>query len=258
MSKTVVITGASEGIGRALALVFARRQFRLILVARTESRLNSLLEELATQAKGRATSDHRTIVADLSSTKGCELLVEALKGESSLHGWVNNAGFGDLTPFEQAPFSKWDLMINLNIRALTYFSHYFLNRAERGSFLVQISSTLSFLPMPVQAVYAATKAFVTSFSESLWYQQKSRGIHVVAFCPGVTWTQFNRRAGGNPDDFPRWLGQTPEAVAARIVRAIDRKQGPTVISGWPNVVGVFISRLLSRAALLKRMGRLQN
>ncbi len=243
-----LVTGASEGIGRAFALQLARKGYAVTLVARNEARLDALLSELHGMG-------HTKMVADLSRSEGISrVATELAYGAARYQLLVNNAGFGALGDFAKIPMEKNREMIGVNILALVELSHAFLQRAERGSAIIQVSSTLSFLPMPAQAVYSATKAFVTSFSESLWYQCRTKGISIVNLCPGATITNFQVRSGGKNGAIPSFVLETADEVASRALRAVDRKAGPTIISGWKNQLAALLARVVTRKQLAKIMG----
>lgn len=245
-NEMALVTGASEGIGRSFAIKLAERGYRVTAVARNSDRLDSLLVEL----KG---SGHRKIVADLASEKGLAEVARELTAEKPYSLLVNNAGFGIVGEFSETPIGKIREMIFLNITTLVELSHVFLSRAERGSGIIQVSSTLSFLPMPSQGTYSATKAFVTSFSESLWYQCRKKGIFVLNLCPGSTATLFPSRAGWKKDEIPAWVTETPERVAENALYAYERKYGPTLVSGWMNRLSLLATRILTRKQLVKIM-----
>lgn len=245
--QRALITGASEGIGRVFAFRLAEQGYEVTVVARNAERLDSLLQEM----EG---SGHRKIVADLSDASGVALVVKELTESTHIHLLVNNAGFGHLGSFSETPREKHLELLRLNIWALVELSHAFLVRAERGDGIIQVSSALSFLPMPRQPVYSATKAFVTSFSESLWYQYRSKGITVLNLCPGSTTTLFSKRSGGAHQMNPKLITESPEQVVDFALRAYAQKRGPTVVSGWINRFFVLCSRVLSRKQLIKIMG----
>jgi short-subunit dehydrogenase len=174
--RRVMITGASEGIGRAFARRLAHEGYAIRAVARNEKRLQELMTELG--------ADHHTYrVADLSTPEGVAAIAEDL-ATNRFHLLINNAGFGIYGAFYNAELPKLETMIRLNCDTLMALSHAFLQQAKKGDALVIVSSALAFMPMPSAGTYAATKAFVTSFTESLWYEQKERGIYVMGLCPG--------------------------------------------------------------------------
>lgn len=250
LSKKALITGASEGIGRALSLRLAREGYEITAVARNEARLDALLRELSHVG-------HSKIAADLSTSAGVKRVTDEL-ARYPYALVVNNAGFGGLSKFETQPLEKIRQMLALNISALVEISHAYVNRARKGDALMNVSSTVSFLTMPAQGVYSATKAFVTSFTESLWYEMKPKGIHVVNLCPGSTLTQFTTRAGGRQEDIPASATQSVEDVVEVAYQALLKKKGPTIVSGRFNQIAVFFTRLVSRATIVRVMGRLRS
>jgi short-subunit dehydrogenase len=243
-----LITGASEGIGRALAIQLDQEGYTITAVARNESRLKDLLSQLSKK-------DHTFLVADLSEPSDMTKIETELKtGKYQL--LVNNAGYGTYGKFYLHQPEELLKMMHLNCDALVRLSHAFLQKAKSGDALVNVSSTLAFLPMPSNGLYAATKALVTSFTESLWYEQAPRGIYVMNLCPGVTSTQFHSRAGGNEKAKPpEAITQTPEEVARVAIRALKSRKSPTVISGSKNRLFAGMARVLSRSAVIKMMGK---
>ncbi|NBE55987.1 SDR family NAD(P)-dependent oxidoreductase, partial [Streptomyces boluensis] len=169
-----LITGATEGIGRALALALAAEGHTITAVARTEHRLKSLT--------GQLDGPHAYLTADLTTPSGLHALTTALRARP-YDLLVNNAALVPAGPFDDADPHALQAAIRLNCEAVVALAHAFLATARPGAALVNISSTLSFAPKPGQAVHSATKAFVTSFSEALWYEQKRRGVYVLALCP---------------------------------------------------------------------------
>jgi short-subunit dehydrogenase len=109
--------------------------------------------------------------------------------------------------------------------------------------------------MPIQSVYSATKAYVTSLTESLWFSGRAKGVRVVNLCPGITATNFNQRAGGKPEDLPKLLTQSPEEVVHEALRQLDSGCGPTRVTGGFNRLGVFMTRLLPRKWVVVMMGK---
>ncbi|MGE3975545.1 MAG: SDR family NAD(P)-dependent oxidoreductase [Bdellovibrionales bacterium] len=243
--KTALVTGASEGIGRALAKKLAHEGYQITLVARNKKRLEELLVELP--------GTHELAIADLSTTEGVQKICRTLT-QKHYHLLVNNAGFGLIGEFEQLSLEKNIEMLHLNIEALVALSHAFLVQAQRGDALVNVSSVLAFAPLPANGLYSATKAFVTSFSETLWHNQKKRGVYVMNLCPGITATEFHRRAGDSQRTPPAALMQTPEEVAEATLQALRRRRDPTIVSGYKNQFMAQIFKTLPRKSLLKILG----
>ena len=241
-----MVTGASEGIGRAFAKKLADNGYSVTLVARNEARLKALVQEL----KG---SGHQVVVADLATDAGMDALAHKL-GSQHHQVLVNNAGSGNYGKYQQVTLSKHRAMLQLNCMALAHLSHAFLSHAKSGDALVNISSMLAFLPLPTSALYAASKAFVTSFSESLWYENKGRDVYVLGLCPGLTTSEFNRRAGGEDMKAPAVMVQSAEQVADIGYAAMRSRKKPTVLCGELNHVVAGVSRLMPRKALVAMMG----
>jgi len=191
--STVLITGASGGIGYELAKLFARDHHNLILVARSGDRLTQVANEL--QGLGVTV---KTFPLDLAAAPSAKFLFDQLQREGvAVDILINNAGFGAFGEF--AKMSESDILgqIQLNIVALTELTRLFLPRMiTRGSGrIMNVASTAGFLPGPLMAVYYATKAYVISFSEAIANELHDSGVTVTCFCPGATHTGFAQRAG---------------------------------------------------------------
>ena len=198
--QCAVVTGASSGIGREFAHQLAPNCEHLVLVARRESYLNELKGEL--ESRGLRLHVH-IVVADLTSAAERESVLRATQ-EAGLRVdlLVNNAGMGDYGEFRSADWDKTAAMIELNMMALTHLCHLFLPQmiARQSGGIINVSSLASTLPIPDFAVYAATKAYVSSFSEALRIELKDFKIPVVALCPGPVHTEFGSVANRNEGD----------------------------------------------------------
>jgi short-subunit dehydrogenase len=246
-SRKALVTGASEGIGRALAKALARDGYQVTAVARNEARLRELVQELG--------PGHDHVKADL----GQRVDVERIAGRFAQEHYtllVNNAGVGVGGDFVELPVEKELELLRVNCEALVVLSHAFLRAAKEGDALVNTSSTLALVPMPGTGIYCATKAFVTSLSESLWHEQKKRGVYVMGLCPGLTRTEFASRAGMT-DRPPENLFESPEQVAAAAMLALRQRALPTVISGARNKVMAGVLRRLPRKTSMSLMGSLK-
>lgn len=193
MSQTVLITGASGGIGRACALEFARHGLRPVLVARSEEKLRVLRDEIQRESGLEAL----ILPADLCEEGAAQALLEALDAQGvEVDVLVNNAGFGDYAAFLDAEWVKQRRMVELNILALMHLSHLFGRRmrARGHGRILNIASLAAFTPGPYMSVYYASKAFVLSFSEAMAEELKGSGVTVTAFCPGPTRTGFEAAA----------------------------------------------------------------
>lgn len=191
--ETVLITGASSGIGLDLAKVFAANKFEVILTARNQARLDALARQLE---KEHGVYAH-VIVADLADTEGPhQIFSEVTRRGLPVHNLVNNAGFGVYGEFRRNRLEDELQMIQVNITALTHLTKLALpGMLERKSGrIMNVASTAGFQPGPLMAVYYATKAYVISFSEAIANELKSTGITVTCLCPGATATDFAVRA----------------------------------------------------------------
>ena len=239
MESPVVVTGGSRGIGKALALELADRRRDLILCARSAKDL----AEVAAQARKRG-ADVRVVACDLATLEGREELIGACP--AALGGLVNNAGFGTAGEFARQDRAREREMVRLNVEAVVDLTHALLPRLGRGSFLLNVASTAGFQPVPLFATYAATKAFVLSFSEALAEELVPRGIHAMALCPGVTVTDFQRVA----DVEIAGPTATPEEVARFALRALDARRR-VAIHGTRNALLIHSQRLAPRKMVTK-------
>jgi hypothetical protein len=247
MDKRALVTGASEGIGYVFAKRLTGEGYNITAVARNESKLKQLIGEIG--------SAHSYIVADLSTVAGQDKITQAIS-ERHFDLLVNNAGIAALGKFTDIPLNRHVEVLTLNCETVVKLSYAYLKTAKAGDALINVSSALAFMPMPIIGLYSATKAFVTSFSESLWFEQKSRGVYVVGFCPGITSTNFNENSGGGKADTPKLMTQTAEQVVDAALKALNARKKPTIISGTVNNVFAFISRLMSRKAIALMMGKM--
>ena len=249
--NTTLITGASSGIGAAFARKLAARGRNVLLVARSEDKLIALCNEL-----GRLTSIRAQYVAlDLRKPDAADLLIEETKKrELEIEMLINNAGFGSMGDFVKLDLDRELQMIDLNVRTLIALTHKFLvpMRERKQGTIINVASTAGFQAVPYMATYAATKAFVLSFSEALWEENRLHGVHVMALCPGVTETNFFEAA--DIDRPPMRIVQTPEEVVDTALRALARHKS-TVISGWSNLLAVEAERFVPRNVVTKVAGK---
>jgi len=240
-----LITGASAGIGREFARQLAGRAKSLILVARREQRLDELCHELNQHYPNVAVSVRRTDLADLARLH--ELLAWLDRGGIDVDLLINNAGLGDSGDFATSDRIRNEQMIVVNIVALTAITRHLLPRmiaSGRGGIL-NVSSSAGFLPIPEFAVYAATKAYVTSFSEALRVELRRTGISVCALCPGPVHTEFQdvaKRAGAQPDTGPEFVFVPVEQVVRDALAALEADR-PLVVPGFPMKLGMFLVRI---------------
>ena len=247
-----LITGASAGIGMALARVFAAHGHELVLVARREPPLAQLADEIAAGGHPRP----HVLALDLGQPDAGARISEALGAQGlEVQFLVNNAGFGLAGPAAALDRREQLAMIDLNIRALTDLSLAFVDALarQRGGML-NVASVAAFLPGPGMAVYYASKAYVLSFSEALHRELADRGVRVTVLCPGPVPTQFQARAGMTMKEFPRLLTRSAEQVAAEGYAGLMAGRR-LVVPGLPNKGATTLLRLLPRGLVLAIMGR---
>jgi short-subunit dehydrogenase len=231
LKPVAVITGASAGIGAALARVFADKGHDLALVGRRQALLDALADEIA------AGGSNRPLVIAIDLTRidasvriGHELGARGLEPAFI----VNNAGYGLVGRAAELDRTEQLAMIDLNVRALTDLSLRFIDSLarQRGGIL-NVASVSAFLPGPGMALYHATKSYVLSFSEALHTELASLGIRVTVLCPGPVATDFHTRAGIDPKTLPRLLLRSPQWVAQQGYEGLMRGKR-VVVPGWGN------------------------
>jgi short-subunit dehydrogenase len=248
--NTTLITGASSGIGAAFARKLAARGRNLFLVARSEETLITLCNEIGRIGGIRA----QYLAIDISKPDSPKILFEeARKRGLEIDMLINNAGFGSMGDFDRLDLNRELEMIDLNVKALVALTNYFLGpmRKRKQGTIINVASTAGFQSVPFMATYAATKAFVLSFSEALWDENRTHGVHVMALCPGVTETNFF--AAAKMDRPPMRAAQTPEEVVDAALRGLKRKKS-VVVSGWLNLAMVESERLVPRTWVTKVAG----
>jgi short-subunit dehydrogenase len=250
--KVTLITGASGGIGEGFARRLAAEGHNLVLVARSEIALHELCDELMLKHKIMA----HYFVADLSE-HDAEL---AVFDETERHGFevdwlINNAGFGAYGDFANVALEKQTGMIELNIRSLLALTHRYLpgmRERKRGT-IINVSSAAGFQPLPYMAVYAATKSFVTSFSEAIAEENREHGILVLALCPGSTKTNFFKVA--SMENVIHAKGQqTVDEVVDAALRGVKQRR-TRIISGLTNYITAAAVNFIPNKLITRAMGR---
>ena len=243
--ETVLITGASSGIGAEFARQLAARGASLVLVARRADRLQALAAELV----GTTCT---VIPLDLAEPDAGPRLLKATSG-ITVTSLINNAGFGTNGAFADDDPERLTQELRLNIEALVSITHAFL--PQLSGVLVNLASNASYQPVPYMAVYGASKAFVRSFTEALWFEYRESPLKVLALSPGSTKTEFfdvmgsEVKVGG--------IQQTADAVVAAAISALDRRNpGPGVIPGFSNKAMVAAGKLVPNRVLVTATGKL--
>ena len=243
--KTVLVTGASMGIGAEFARELSRRGARVVLVARSKDKLAKLTSELP---------NAEFITEDLATPGAAQRVFNAV----ALLGLqvdvlVNNAGFGTHGGFGDLPLATQREAIDLNVGVLVELTHLFLPMLEsRQGGVINVASTAAFQPVPYMAIYAATKAFVLSFSEALWAEYRPRGVRVLALCPGATETRFFARAGEGAA-----LGKkAPAEDVVRVGLKSFTANRASVVHGTANYLTSLSSRITTREFIAKFTAKL--
>jgi uncharacterized protein len=249
---TTLVTGASRGLGTAYATELARRGSDLVLVARSLS----ALDEIATRLRSAHGAAVTTIAADLTDRESVAGLLRALDDASvPVDLLVNNAGMGATGPFLDRPLEPNLVSVDLNISALVMLTHALGGQmAARGDGgIINVASTAAFQPMPYQASYGATKAFVLSFTEAVAEELRGSGVRIMGAHPGATDTGFFDSTSHVMD--PR-VADSPELVARRTLDDFARGKSVSYPGRRLNQVGSWASRFLPRTTTARITGRL--
>ena len=257
MSKqTALITGASGGLGLALAHRFAKDGYDLILVARSLSKLEAAKADLETAHGVNVTP----LAADLGAPDAAKTLMEEIRARTlTVDVLVNNAGFGDFGAFADSDIDKQSAMVDLNVKALMELTHAVLPamRENKRGKILNVASIAAFQQGPYMSVYYATKAFVLSFSQAIAHELKDSGITVTALCPGPIDTGFVEAADlGRSKLFRSLPVSTPDMVAEYGYKALMK--GKTVaIHRFSNKLLIFTGRFAPRKLISHMICKIQ-
>ena len=248
-AKLAVVTGASSGIGEALARRLAEEGRDVFLVSRSGDRLRHLAEEIARTNGIEAAS----LAADLGKPEGREAVFAATEGSGKVVSiLVNGAGFGLNGPEAELPLPRVLEMLQLNVVATAELTHRFLAamRARRTGAILNVASTAAFLPLPYFAAYAASKAFILSFTQALHEEAKRDGVTVTCLCPGYTKTNFHAVAGMRGAEATPFPEMTPDAVAKIGLEALEKKRA-YVVTHFLDRAWIASGRLVPRSVPVK-------
>ena len=257
MSKTALITGASAGIGLEFAIIFAKEKYDLIITARNGTKLN----ELATEIKNKHNVNVKVVVKDLSKQNAGEEIFDELKNENIVTDvLINNAGFGVFDNYWDVKLQDEKNMLQVNIMALTELTNLFAkDMANRGGGkILNVASTAAFQPGPTMAGYYASKAFVLSYSQSVDFELRKKGVQVSTLCPGPTITEFQIRA--NMEDvnlLKKGFTMSAEEVAQIGYNGL-MKGKPVIIAGAMNKIIVMGSKISPSKVSMKIVNWLQS
>ncbi|WP_435736395.1 SDR family oxidoreductase [Cellulosimicrobium sp. PMB13] len=252
--QTVLITGASSGIGAEFARQLAARGSSLVLVARRAERLEALAEELG-DAHG---TDVVTVPMDLARPGVGRLLQRELEARDvEVTSVINNAGFARLGLFHAQELPSISAELALDVVSVVDISHAFMPALRRrgDGFLLNVASMAAYQATPTMAVYGASKAFVLNLTEALWYEARDTGLRVIALSPGATRTEFFDVAGEGADGGSRRM--SADVVVATALRALERRNPPpSVVAGRSNRLAAVASRLVGRRGTTEMIGAL--
>ena len=240
---TALVTGASSGIGKALARELAAQGAHLVLVSRNAQRLEQEREDFT----DRFGVNIHIFPEDLERLEDrLELFAWTQKSGITVDVLVNNAGIGHYGSFNETSFEDARAMLDLNVQALTHLTKLYLpgmlERKTGG--ILNVASTAGFQPLPYLSVYAATKAFVLNFSEALWAEYQNSGVRIFCLCPGNTLTRFHQTAG--IDRQKMFFSASATDVARFALRKFLRSNRPSAIYGFWNKLMIYAERLSPR------------
>ena len=251
--QRALVTGASRGIGEAIARRLAADGVDLVLVARTSADLSRLADELER-------THHVTVellAADLLDADDLERVAARIGGSPSIDLVVNNAGFGTAGWFHELDADREQAQVDLNVSALLRLSRAAAEvfRDRGGGGICNVSSLSAFAPAPQAATYAATKAFVTSFTEALHEELRPHGVHVTALCPGFTRTAFHEAASMDATGIPDVAWSTADEVARAAIEGV-RANRAVVVPGAANRAVAGATRVLPTGLVRRAAGRI--
>lgn len=249
MKKTALITGASKGIGKAFAEVFAKNGYSLLLIARTTHELENLKNDLA----NRYQCESKILSVDVSNPNSVDVIVKAFKNDIlTLDVLVNNAGYGISKKFTDMEEVDIHGIMAVNMQFLTNLTYAILPYMlkNKSGKILNVASIAAFVPGPFMAMYYASKAYVLSLSEALHEEYKNNGISISALCPGVTKSSFHERAGHSSLTSGPIPIMSAESVAEIGYQGL-MKNKRVVVSGLLNQLIVFLMKLVPNALLIK-------
>jgi len=248
MNEYALITGASKGIGKSIALSLAESGYHLLLVARSESDLLLLSQSIVAAYKVEV----HYLSADLSSSAAVlEIADWCNRKTTNLSILVNNAGYGLWGNFDQLSIQQQLNMLRLNIDAVIELSYHLIPvlKKQKQAYILNVSSTAAYQAVPTLALYAASKSFILSYSRALRYELKDSPVSVSCLCPGPTATGFSSRAGMDAlAELAEKFNMTPEKVAETGLKAMFKKKAE-IVPGFLNKVSVFGAGLLPKSLI---------
>lgn len=252
----VLITGGSKGIGKAIALEMAARNFGILMVARNEH----ALEQTATEIRSSYKVDVQWLSLDLSTKDAAATIFEwCISNNYEVQVLVNNAGYGLAGSFDSYPIQEHINMLQVNISSLISLTHQFIPyfKKQEKAYILNISSSAAYQATPGLALYSASKSLVLNFSRSLSIELGNSGISVTCVCPGGTDTDFPVRAGVGEKGLKlaEKVNMTPAKVASIAINGMFNKR-TEVVTGWINKLGVFLAWVLPKKLVEKSAAKI--
>lgn len=252
-NKTVLITGASSGIGEAFAYELAKQGANLIITARSEDKLNDLAYKISKEYNVKV----NVFTGDLLKKDTPKKLYNQIKEAGlTVDLLINNAGFGKWTNFLDESIDGYEEMIEININALVKLCYLVLpEMLQKGDCgIINVASTGALQPCPYVAAYCASKSFVLNFSEALYGEYSKKGVTITALCPGNTTTGFQSVAKANTKGM---TADTAETVAKQAITALLKKKSFKIV-GTVNYLQSFLPRLLPRKSVIMIVRNMMN
>lgn len=242
-----LVTGASSGIGEEFAHQLAAKKHNLILAARSDEKLHTLANELMQAHSVQV----KVIPIDLKEPKSAERLFSlCMEQNLNVNFLINDAGVGLIGKFEQFEINRIEDMINLNVLTLTKLTYLFMPNLKKNSGkLINLASQIAFSPGPYMASYAATKAYVLSFTEAIRVEYENDGVKIMALCPGPTYTRFFERTEATTNDINFKFRPTKDVVEEAL-EGMENNESVRIV-GWENKMMVFLMRFLPRSVNAK-------
>lgn len=249
-----LITGASSGIGAELAKVYAKNGYDLVLIARSNEKLDSLKNDLM-RVHG---VDVLVLCIDLSKPNSAENVFSALN-HLKIDVLINNAGMGSYGEFYKTDLKKQEDLIMVNILTLCKLTHLYSNKMveQGGGTIINMASTASFQPGPLMSNYYASKAYVLSFSEALAKELAPHNVRVMAYCPGPTKTEFLEKADVSKKAVERESMKTSKEVALDIFEKAAHSKKTLIVNGKRYKTALFMQRLLPRKLVASTVYKIQ-
>lgn len=250
MQKTVLITGASSGLGLEFSKLYASKHYDLVIVARREKRLNQIKQEL----EQKYNINVHVIAKDLSlENVAQEIYAYTVKHQISIDTLINNAGFGDYGNFYENDLDKLNQLMKVNMETLVQLTHYFLPQMmqRKNGNVLNISSVASFCAGPYMALYYASKSFVLSFSQAIGEEVKPYHVQICALCPGPTKTEFEKAAHMNSSRMFQFFKPLSAQKVAQMGYDALQKKKVVCLCGWSTKIMNVGSRLMPRSITRK-------